>query len=298
MDNLTLQQIRELIIALCLKGLNMKDIFDVLKIIWSKQIIDTYINNIIEEFGNLRLSWLQSKLEPYYKVVYASTVPINVKRDNVQCKEFLHIIYGIRDDNKRELLNLSIHHNESALNWSYELKILKKRGIFYVHLFIAHDLPNIEHEIKKYFPQADFQKCITYIKRQLLRQVTKKYKSELSKDLKHLFDNFAQESCIEDANKKTQQFILKWQDSFGDIEHLNKNIEYYFTYIKFPYQIRKMICSTDSMASIRKKIDHLAKEKPKFEAVENLLDYIFIMIKDLEIESWLKYPVPNFTYWH
>lgn len=87
------------------------------------------------------------------------------------------------------------------------------------------------------------------------------------------------------------------EKSYLDIARImeNEQIEYYFTYIKFPCDIRRMIYITNSIESLNKKIRKATKNKQSFEKPDRLLDYILVVIKDFETESWMKYPVSNFS---
>ena len=78
---------------------------------------------------------------------------------------------------------------------------------------------------------------------------------------------------------------------------INDTTEYYFTYIKFPCNLRRMIYTTNSIESLNKKIRKDTKNKQSFEKTDRLLDYLFIIIKEFEMQSWMKFPVSAFSYW-
>ncbi|KKB96320.1 Transposase, Mutator family [Candidatus Arcanobacter lacustris] len=65
----------------------------------------------------------------YYKAIFCDAIYITVKRGDSYSKEAVHIIYGVREDNKRELLLLNINPTEGASSWGECLEILKKRGV-------------------------------------------------------------------------------------------------------------------------------------------------------------------------
>ena len=58
-----------------------------------------------------------------------------------------------------------------------------------------------------------------------------------------------------------------------------------------------MIYTTNSIESLNKKIRKATKNKQSFEKIDRLLDYLFVIIKDFEVESWMKYPVSAFSSW-
>ena len=82
---------------------------------------------------------------------------------------------------------------------------------------------------------------------------------------------------------KLEIFQAKWQNIYPHtITSFNRDTtEYYFNYIKFPCKVRRMIYSTNSIENLNKKIRKATKNKQSFEKPERLLDYLFIIIKNL-----------------
>jgi transposase-like protein len=132
-----------------------------------------------------------------------------------------------------------------------------------------------------------------------LNKTRPKHKSEVADDLKHVFDNFDKSDTLEKAKIKLDSFIDKWKESYPEFARSFKDetTEYYFTYIKFPCNLRRMIYTTNSIESLNKKIRKATKNKQSFEKVDRMLDYVFIIIKDFEVENWMKYPVSAFSSW-
>ncbi|MEM9737772.1 MAG: transposase [Bacteroidota bacterium] len=56
-------------------------------------------------------------LDANYKVICSDTLDINLKRANSYSKEVVHIIYGVKDDNIRELLLLESNPTDSSKVW-------------------------------------------------------------------------------------------------------------------------------------------------------------------------------------
>jgi len=95
------------------------------------------VSNLAERFHELRLAWEKSALEAYYKVVYGDAMYMTVKRGDSYSKEAVHITYGVRADNKRELLDISLNPTESSTSWGAFVDKLKQRGIEKIDLIVA-----------------------------------------------------------------------------------------------------------------------------------------------------------------
>lgn len=291
------EQINDLALTLYRKGLTTRDVSDILSNFFGETMSFSQVSNLAEKFNEVRSAWENCKLESYYKVVYMDALYITVKRNDSYAKEPVHVAYGVREDNKRELLSLSINPTESSTSWAEVLEHIKKRGVEKIDLIVADGTPGLEGEVHKYFPGTSFQKCVVHKMRNILNKARPKDKVEIAEDLKNVFDNFDPQSSKEKAEIKLQAFTDKWKKSYLDIARMmeNEQMEYYFTYIKFPCDIRRMIYTTNSIESLNKKIRKATKNKQSFEKPDRLLDYIFVVIKDFETENWMKYPVSNFS---
>ncbi len=293
------EQVNELVLTLYTKGLTTRDVADVFNNFFGHDISYAQVSNLAERFHELRLAWEASALEAYYKVVYCDAIYITVKRGDSYSKEAVHLIYGLREDNKPELLDLSINSTESAASWAESIAKMKQRGLKQVDLFVADGINGLEEEVAKVFPQACFQKCVVHKMRYMLNKVRPKDKHEVAKDLKDIFDNFEQGSSLQQAKVKVEVFVDKWGKIYPELEGslVNQASEYYFTYIKFPVSVRRSIYSTNSMENLNKKIRKATKNKLSFESPERLLDYLFVIIKEFESENWMKFPVSLFGAW-
>lgn len=287
------EQINDLVLALYRKGLTTRDVSEILKDFFGEEVSYSQVSNLAEKFNDLRKSWEISKLENYYKVIFCDCIYITLRRDDSYSKEAVHIIYGVRDDNKRELLSLSVNPTESSKSWAECFSKLKDRGVEDVGLIVADGIKHLENEVHKYFKEAKFQKCAVHKMRNILNKTRPKDKKEMAKDLSEIFDNFTEKATKQEAIKRTKNFISKWEDKYDKISSFfeNDELEYYFTYIDFNPNVRRMIYTTNSIESLNKKIRKATKNKQSFEKEDRLLDYLFVVIKDFENNNWMKYPV-------
>ena len=292
-------QVNDLVLKLYTKGMTTRDISDVLGDFFGEDISYAQVSNLAEKFHDVRSSWENSPLEKHYKVIYCDAIYVNVRRETSYAKEPVHIAYGVREDNKRELLNISINPTESSSSWGEFLEKIKQRGVESIDLVVADGLKGLEDAIHRIFPQAYFQKCVVHKTRNVLNKIRPKEKAEVAKDLNEVFDNFDKDSTIEKAKHKLASFIDKWGKKYPVIKTMlqNDTIDYYFTYILFPHSVRRMIYTTNCIESLNKKLRKATKNKQSFEKTDRLLDYLFVIIKEFETQSWMTYPVSKFADW-
>lgn len=294
------EQINELTLLLYQKGMTSRDISDIMQKFFSEDISHNTISNLANKFNEIRLSWENSKLDKSYKVIYMDALYQTLRREDSYSKEAVHIAYGITEDNRRELLSLSVNPTESSNSWEEVLKSLKeKKGVENIGLIIADGLPGLEDKIHQYYPGAIFQKCVIHKERQILLKTRPKEKAEMAEDLKYIFDNFEERSTIENAKNKLKFFIDKWKGKYPNIKnYFNEGvIDYYFSYVKFNKEVRRSIYTTNGIENLNKQIRKATRNKLSFEKEDRLIDYIFVVIKDFEEKNWQKYPVHLFKHW-
>ena len=134
--------------------------------------------------------------------------------------------------------------------------------------------------------------------RALLTKIRPKDKVEFSKGLTSIFDNFEAGSTKEQAYQKLEEFKLKWQQAYPVVRTaLDKDkIAAYFTYIDFPKEVRRMIYTTNTIENLNRQIRKVIKTKVTFDKPENLLDLVFMVVRDYQYNKWTKYPVHAFRF--
>jgi len=293
------EQMDDMVLALYKRGMTGGDIESFLQETFNEKISPAKISELSQTFHQFREAWLNSQLEKHYKVVFGDVVFVTVKRGDEYEKEAVFVAYGVREDNRRELLVLDINPTESAQYWSELLKELKeKRGVETIDLFVADGLKSLEDEVKKIYPEADFQKCVVHRMKNFLNRTSPKDKAAVSEDLKKVFDNFDSGATVEKALTKVENFLKKWSKKYPSFKDLfaEGNIEYYFTYIKYAPEVRRMIYTSNSIENLNRQIRKTSKNKLSFESPERLLDYLFMILKDFEEKNLMKHAISNYKY--
>lgn len=292
------EQMNDLCLTLYRKGMTSRDITATIKELFGDSVSATKVNNLAKSFNNFRTAWQNSKLEKRYLAIFADCIFITVRRGDSYTKEAVYLAYGVREDLHREIVMLSINPTEGAHYWGELLEEMKTRGVEKIDLFVADGLKSLEEEIHRLFPGTQFQKCVVHKMRNILNKTRPKDKAAMAEDLKEVFDNFSESDTIENAMLKVEKFITKWKKTYSHIGNYFKdgNIEYYFTYVKFNIQVRRMIYTTNSIENINRLIRKGTKNKLSFESPETLLDYVFMIVKDFEDRNLMKYQVLNYKY--
>lgn len=293
-------QVNELVLTLYKKGMTTRDIAEVMTDFFGDSVSHTTVSNLAEQFHGIREAWEKSKLDNIYHAIFCDCIFITVRRGDSYEKEAVYVAYGVTSCNTRELLALAISPTESTTTWRDIFVSLKERGVANVSLVIADGITGMEDIVMESWKKTKLQKCVVHKMRNVLNDIRPKEKALVAEDLKDIFNNFDVNSTREKAREKVAVFCDKWRPSYKTIDkHFNeKTLDYYFTYIDYPPEVRRMIYTTNSIENLNKHIRKGTKNKLSFESPERLLDYVFIIIKEFEYKNWSRFPVSQFSFIH
>lgn len=125
------EQINELVLKLYALGVTTRDTSKLLKDFFGEDISYSKVSNLAEKFNEVRMAWESSLLEKSYKIIFCDAMYVSLRRGNSYSKEAVHIAYGVREDNKRELLHPLTQQNHQQrqdlfINFNFEFQTLRQ----------------------------------------------------------------------------------------------------------------------------------------------------------------------------
>ena len=91
---------------------------------------------------------------------------------------------SINEEDRKEVLSITIGENESAKFWLSVLNELKNRGVQDIFVICADGLSGIKEAIAAAYSLAEYQRCIVHVVRNTLKYVADKDKKAIVNDLK------------------------------------------------------------------------------------------------------------------
>ena len=228
------------------RGLSCEDIAEVGRRIYghhySKQQVSRLSGACYEEIQE----WLARRLSPHYLAVYIDATFCSTRRDGSVSKEAYYTMLGLLPDGSREVLTVVNHPTEGAIAWEMELEALKERGVEQIDLIVSDALSGIENAVCSAFPTALHQLCVVHFKRKVLNTVSTKDKVEVGEELKALFPVEHTDMTPLAAYENLRTFARRWGKKYPSLARLDKERNAaYFTYLRFPENMRRMIYSTN-----------------------------------------------------
>ena len=284
-------KMNELILQLYIKGLTTKDIRSIIERIYGKQISSTQVSTITNHFEEQMKGWLNKPLEKRYYCIYIDVLRIPVRRDVVSNEAF-YIVLGLREDFRREIMGIYNLPEETKEGWIEVLKDIKRRGVKEVLLFITDEFNQIEWAILENFPDAKIQRCITHKKRNLITKVRLKDRKMILEEFDNVLDMNNPYHTKEEALKRLDEFIKKWSRIYSSIGRMFYRWEEYFTYLEFPFGMRRMIYTNNWIESLNNRIKRTIKIRNSFPNPGSGMK--LVMFKCIEIEEhYMRYPITS-----
>lgn len=289
-------RVKDLCFELYSKGLTTRDIGPVLKTIYGRAYKHSAISKINKGFYKQMALWRNRPIEEEYLVLYIDAIHIKVRRETVSSEAF-YVVMGLKPDYTREVIGIYSIPSESASGWQIVLQNLKSRGLKKVDLIVSDGLTGLGNAIQKEFKESKHQKCTVHLIRNILTHIKAKHKKQVAEDFRAVLDPDKEDYHFEQAQVKLAAFCEKWGEHYPYCKSLKdkEDIEYYFTYLKYNYKIRRMVYTTNWIERLNKdfrKTIKIRNSMPNFESVLTLLSSVAID----KNENRYNYKIYNFKF--
>lgn len=242
-----------LVSALYGQGLSQRQVGEVFEQLYGRSYSCSQIGRMIEWMRRDVAEWNRRPLEARYPIVFIDALWVNVRRESVQ-KEAFYVVLAVKEDRTREVLAVSHQPTESALGWQMLLEELQQRGLASIGLVVADGLSGLEDAVARVYGGADFQRCVTHVKRRLLARVRTEDKPLLADDLRAVFATDRPDDSREKGMQRWRRLCEKWKGKYRRFARLKENPLYRacFTYLDYDWRMRSMIYTTNWIERLNK----------------------------------------------
>lgn len=272
------QDIEEKIISMYAKGMSTDDISDHVQDIYGIAVSDTTVSRITDKILPLAKEWQQRPLETIYAVVFLDAIHYHVRSEGQIVKKAVYIALAIDLDGHKDVLGMWVGENEGAKDWASVLNSLRNRGVEDILIACTDNLRGFDSAINAVFPKTEIQSCVIHQLRNSGRYVSYKDIKELMKDLKAVYTAPDEASALEalDAfgekwNKKYAYITKSWRENWANLS----------TYFKYPYEIRKLIYTTNAIEGFNRQLRKVTKAKSVFPTDDSLLKILYLAMMDI-----------------
>lgn len=285
----TIDHIEDVVISFYAKGISTRDIEQQIEEIYGVKLSPTTISNITDRILVDVEQWHKRPLDEMYLVMWMDGIVFKVRSNGKIVKKTVFIVIGLNTQGCKEVLGLWIHENESASFWMNVLTELKERGVRDVLMCCTDNLKGLTSAIKALFPETVTQLCIVHQIRNSLRYIPSKHKQEFLRDLKKVYAAINLENA-EEAFKELEQ---KWAAQYPFvIKSWLQNWEDLTVFYHFPFEIRKLIYTTNLIENLNRSVRKFTKNKTMFPDDDAVIKAVYLAVQaatkrwTLTVQSW------------
>lgn len=281
----TSNDLEDQIIAMYAKGMTTRDIEDHMRDIYGIDVSPVMVSKVTDKIMPMITEWQSRPLERVYPIIYLDAIFFKVRKDNRIINKAAYSVLGINMAGQKDILGIWIGENESASFWLGVCNDLKNRGVQDILIACKDGLSGFSEAINTVFPRTEIQLCIIHQIRNSLKYVPWKEQKELIADLKKVY----QALTMEEAELAFELFKEKWGKKHPVIIRSWENNWLELTaYFKYPYEIRKLIYTTNIIEGYHRQLRKVTKTKTAYPTDEALKKIIYLAT----VEASKKWTLP------
>lgn len=287
----TSNQLEEQIIAMYAKGMSTRDIEEHMRDIYGIDVSPAMVSKVTDKILPMITEWQARPLERIYPIVYLDAIHFKVRKESRIINKAAYSVLGINMAGQKEILGIWIGEHESASFWLNVCNDLKNRGVEDILIVCKDGLTGFSDVINTVFPKTEIQLCVIHQIRNSLKYVSYKEQKELIADLKKVY----QALTIEEAELNFAEFKQKWGNKHPIIiRSWENNWNELTAYFKYPYELRKIIYTTNIIEGYHRQLRKVTKTKTTYPTDDALKKIIYLATMEaskkwtMPIKDWKK----------
>ncbi|KGR79957.1 IS256 family transposase [Ureibacillus manganicus] len=241
-------------LEMVVNGVSTRKVTNIVKQLCGEHVSKSFVSSLTSKLDPVINDWANRPLNTtYYPYVFVDAMYIKVREHHSVVSKAVYIATAITEDNKREILGLSVDHVESFESWSRFLQQLKARGLQSPKLIISDAHQGLQKAIHREFIGTSWQRCNVHFKRNIMDKLPKKDSTEIRTMIKRVFEAITIDDIRKFKDELMEQFCdhSKYEKA---LEIFEEGFEDTIQYMNFPERIRKHIRSTNSLERLNQEV--------------------------------------------
>nr|WP_106779084.1 IS256 family transposase [Lysinibacillus timonensis] len=241
-------------IEMVVNGVSTRKVTQIVEQLCGETVSKSLVSSLTQKLDPIINTWANRPLNTvYYPYIFLDAMYIKVREHHQVVSKAVYIATAITEENKREILGLSVDHVESYESWSRFLQHLKSRGIQSPKLVISDAHQGLRKAIQREFIGTVWQRCNVHFKRNIIEKLPKKDSGDFRLMIKRIFDAVT----LEDMRNFKDELMVKYAEDRKfekALQVLDEGFEDTIQYMSFPKEIRVNIRSTNSLERLNQEV--------------------------------------------
>lgn len=247
------------------------------------ELSHTTVSNLSHELDELVTEFKSSPLKAYYPYLYVDALYLKVFNGSRFVSKSVMIAIGVNEEGYREILDITIIHEESAATYEAFFDALKERGLKKVDLIISDGHKGIKRAAAHSFTGSSWQLCTVHFKRNLLKVVPQKD----SKSILQEINTILHAETMEDAIAYANGMAAAYEETHPKlVKFLTNNLMDAITFLAFPKPHHRKIHSTNVLERFNKEVKRRTKVVGAFPGDNSVLRLLVPLAVDTNAK-WL-----------
>lgn len=287
----TIGPIEDKIISMYAKGMTTRDIQSHIQELYGLDISATLISQITDKIVDLAKQWHNRPLESIYPIVFFDAIHYKVQSEGKVTNKAAYTCLALDITGRKDLLGIWVNEAEGANFWLNVLTELKNRGVQDILISCIDGLKGFPEAINTVFPKTEIQLCVIHLIRNTLKYIASKDQKAFMKELREVYSAPTEEAALLALDKLEETWSKKYSLS---LKIWRTNWVYASTFFKYPYEIRKIIYTTNAVEAVHRQFRKVTKSKSIFPNDDALKKMLFLAYRDLS-KKWTVMPVQNWS---
>jgi putative transposase len=275
-----LSDLDAVVLSLSAKGLTTGEISAHFQEIYGASVSKDTVTRITDRVLEEMASWWARPLETVYAAVFIDAIMVKVRDGQVRNRPFYAAI-GVDLAGHKDVLGLwaGDGDGESAKFWYAVVNDLKSRGVKDIFFTVCDGLKGLPDAVNSVFPATIVQTCIIHLIRGSFRYASAKYRDELAKDLKLIY----QAVNADAAAAALDTLEDKWGSRYPAVIRLWRTAWTEFVpFLDYNLEIRRVLCSTNAIESLNARFRRAIRARGHFPNEQSAMKTLYLVVRSLD----------------
>jgi transposase-like protein len=218
-------------------GLSTRKVGSALLPVLGEPVSPQTVSRIAKQLDDAVISYHKRPLSDRYKALIIDGVVMKQKTGAGAQKRVILVALGIRDDNRKEIIDFCQVQGESQAAWEGFLNNLYNRGLKgeNLKLIITDGGKGLQAALPLIYGQVPIQRCWAHKTRNILNYVKRAEQKAVKTDL----HNISHAKNLVNAQQKARSFVKKWEGRYPDaVSCLTKDLIELLTFFKVDLDLK------------------------------------------------------------
>lgn len=267
-----------------LAGVSVRRVEDITEALWGIKVSAGTVSKLNKKVYGRIEKWLQRPITGKYSYLYMDGIWLKRSWGGEVKNVSILVAVGVNEDGYREILGANEGAKEDAESWRKFLRVLKKRGLSGVELFISDKSLGLVSCLPEFFPEAHWQRCTVHFYRNVFTDVPRGKIKEVAQMLKAIHAQEDREAATEKASVIVEKLSkMKLKKASKTVE---EGIQETLSYYSFPREHWRYLRTNNMLERVLKEIRRRTRVVGSFPDGNSALMLAAARLRHVSGTSW------------